>query len=158
MFTVIKLILVLVLFFFIICLARTWQLEFAPEQKIFITGTLPSPRPDGFYRGTVPGHTTEWQGKKFNATDSTGINVFKNTSNSASTVEKYPFKTSVTKGSHDRDTQVLAIDYNISANPFWLRPVLDEIVQTSPGNYLGKLQLRVIPGYPFTLVYFKLAK
>ena len=83
----------------------------------------------------------------------TGINEF--TGKDMKTYEKYPFTFSIGPGSHDLKS-VIQIDYNNSINPFWLRPVLDEIVETAPGEYLGKLQLRIVPGYPFTLTYFRL--
>ena len=38
------------------------------------------------------------------------------------------------------------------------RPHSDEIVQIAPNHYLGKLQVRIIPNYPFTLMFFELKK
>ena len=134
---------------------RTWQTKHSANQKTFAAGAAPNPLPNGLYRGSVPGHAVSWIGKKFNATDSTGINVF---DVAGTPTEKYPFKTFIGKGLYDIALDVLVIDYNIPANPFWLRPVLDEVAEITPGKYLGKLNLRIIPGYPFTLSYFELTK
>ncbi len=135
---------------------RTWQMGHSADQKRFLAATAPAPAPDGSYAGTVASPHVSWLGKKFNAADSSGINVF-DTSNGTK-VERYPFATSSGKGLTDRDLNVLKIDYNVSANPFWLRPILDEIVQIGPDHYLGKMQARVIPGYPFTLAFFELTR
>jgi hypothetical protein len=146
---------VLVLASIVLGIARTWQEEHSENQKLFSSGSAPNPMPDGFYSGSVPGHTFSWQGKKFFAASSTGINVF---TSGSTTEEKYPFVTSIGKGVRDTTRDVLKIDYDIPSNPFWLRPILDEILQIAPGQYLGKLQLRIIPGFPFTLGYFELKK
>ena len=151
-----KVLIGLVLAAMLLCVARTWQMEHSPRQALFEKGIIPNPLPDGMYQGSVPGHTFSWLGKKFNAADSTGINVFSDAMGGQTT--KYPFKTSVGKGVHDANLDVLKIDYNIPDNPLWLRLVLDEVVQTGPDQYLGKLQFRIIPGYPFTLSYFELKK
>jgi len=132
---------------------RTWRMAHSDEQTAFAGGTYPSPAPDGLYKGRI-GRPVSWLGKKFNAASSTGINVF---NDEGAQAERYPFKTSKGMGIHD-SKDVLRIDYNIAGNPFWVRPILDELVQTSPGNYLGKLELRIIPGYPFTLGFFRLTK
>ena len=153
--TIFKIISSFIIVFFLIHILRTWQLEHSANQKLFISGTIPNPLPNGLYKGTVPGHTFSWLGKKFNAADSSGINLFKDGS---ATTEKYPFKTSLGLGLRDHSLNVLQIDYNIPANPFWLHPILDEIVEIYPGHYLGKLQARFIPGFPFTLSYFELTK
>ena len=155
MFLLIKFIIGVLLILAIVGVARTWQEEHRANQKLFSTGTVPAPLPDGFYTGTVPGHTFSWLGKKFNAADAVGINVFTDGEGQA---ERYPFKTSSAKGIRDRNLEVLAIDYDTSGNPFWLRPILDEIVQVAPNQYLGKLHIRLIPGYPVTVGYFELKK
>src|SRR3989344_3788857 len=53
---------------------------------------------------------------------------------------------------------VLKIDYNVKGNPFWLRLIVDEIVQIAPNEYLGKMNLKIIPGFPFGILYFELKK
>ncbi len=153
-FTLIKFVVGLVFIAFIILWGRTWQIEHSKNQSIFASGKVPNPLPSGLYSGSVPGHKVSWLGKKFDATSSTGINVFQQGS---TTVEEYPFKTYVGKGLRDKGISVLKIDYNSPSNPFWLRFILDEIVEVSPGQYLGKLHV-IIATFPFTLGYFELKK
>ncbi|MEK7602109.1 MAG: hypothetical protein AAB472_01330 [Patescibacteria group bacterium] len=135
---------------------RTWQLERSPDQARFLAGTIPQAFPDGLYTGSVPGHKVSWLGKKFDAIHWSGINLFENGSSTPS--EKYPFVTSEERGLRDTYTNVIVIDYDIEENPFWLRPIRDEIVEIGPGHFLGKLQVRLIPWYPFTLAFFELKK
>lgn len=151
----IKWTLILVFFVLLAFTIRTLVLEYSDMQAKFIAGKVPA-SPDGLYKGTLPGYTTSWQGKKFMAKDSTGINLFDD--GAGGKVEKYPFKTSEGKGSRDSQLSVLKIDYNVSANTFWLWPVLDEVVEVSPGHLLGKFHLRIIPGFPFTIAFFELEK
>jgi hypothetical protein len=126
------------------------------RQLKFKAGKVPSPLPDGLYKGMVSGRPhPSWQGKKFSSADNSGINIFKVGS---SNQEKFPFKTSVGPGIVDKDISVLKIDYNISQNPVWLRFILDEVVEVSPNHYLGKLQFRALPFMTFTLGYFDLEK
>lgn len=121
------------------------------NQKLFLSGKVPNPKPNGFYRGSLKRLKTPWQGKKFDEGTSTGINLINGK-------EVYPFKTYVGKGLKDKNLNVLKIDYNTPENPFWVRLILDEIVQISPNKYLGKVHLKIIPGLPFTLGYFNLEK
>ncbi len=146
--------LVIILFIiFILLIFRTYQIQNHPNQKLFLLGTLPNPVPNGLYKGVVNIHTN-WQGKSFDASASTGINSF---IENGKQNQKYPFKTYIGKGIAD-NTDVLKIDYNMPENPFWLRLILDEIVQTAPNKYLGKVHLNIVPGIPFTLGYFQLTK
>ena len=147
MFFLLKLIIGFIAVFVIAGVLRTWTLEYSDTQKRFAAGMMPSPAPDGFYAGSIE-RKTSWLGKKFYSVNSTGINVF---DEKGAHVEKYPFKTYESSGT-------LKIDYNVPANPLWIRPILDEIVKTGKDAYLGKLQLRLIPGYPFTLAFFELGK
>jgi len=153
----IVLVIILVLVFLILAavviigIIRTVHSQRSPAQAEFTAGKVPDPLPDGFYAGSVDGLKTSWRGKKFNASSQSGINLFGNE-------EQYPFKTYVSRGASDRGLQTLKIDYNVAGNALWLRPILDEMVETSPGHYLGKVQLRLLPGWPFTLGYFRLQK
>ncbi|TSC66197.1 MAG: hypothetical protein CEO21_242, partial [Microgenomates group bacterium Gr01-1014_80] len=81
-----------------------------------------------------------------------GINIFKDTDGNQ---ERYPFKTYTGKGLQD-NKEVLKIDYSANKDPWWLRFILDEIVETAPGKYLGKVHIQVLPGTGFSLGYFKL--
>ncbi len=120
-------------------------------KKNFLKGTYPSPLPNGFYKGTVQNLNTNWKGKIFDASSSAGVNLFGDK-------KVYPFKTYKGKGLQDKNLDVLKIDYNIPKNPFWLRFILDEIVQIDTDKYLGKVHLRLIPGLPFSLGYFRLER
>jgi hypothetical protein len=122
-------------------------------QKSFLAGTIPSLLPDGLYTGTVGGTQTTWKGKKFNRAEQRGINVFQD---DFSAHEAYPFKTYVGTGAVDKQIQTVKIDYNLPENPLWLRVLLDEIVETTPGNFLGKLEIQIFPSMYITLGYFEL--
>lgn len=134
--------------------ARTLMVERTENQRIFAAGTLPQTPPDGFLRGTVgtgkaPGG---WLGKKFNASTNTGINILEQ---EGKQVERFPFRTYAGTGLRDR-MPVYKIDYNSSANPWWVRAITDEIVEVSPGKYLGKVHIRLVPGIAFTVGFFRL--
>lgn len=140
----------------LILVARTMQMEHDPRQAIFSEGKVSNLSPEGFYQGSTGNQDTSWLGKKFDSANSKGINVFK--SKDGTSIEKFPFKTFESNGLRDKKLRVLAIDYNIPENPLWLRFVLDEIVEIGPREYLGKLQVHLIPGMPTTLGYFELKK
>lgn len=141
----------LLLLLLLIGLIRTWRVQSNPNQKLFLSGKIPSSLPDGFYKGSVTGLKTSWQGKKFDASSSAGINIINDQ-------PIYPFKTYIGKGLQDKNLNVFKIDYNIIGNPFWLRFILDEIIETKTNQYLGKVHLNLIPGFPFSLGYFRLEK
>ena len=146
--TLIFLIVTLLLIF---ALLRTWKTQTGSNQKLFLSGHIPNPLLDGIYKGSVIGLKTNWQGKKFDAKNSAGINIIDNK-------EKYPFKTYIGKGLQDTNLRVYKIDYNISQNPLWLRFILDEIVEVEKGKYLGKVHINLIPKVPISLGYFRLEK
>ncbi len=124
------------------------------NQDMFLKGKVPDKLPEGLFRGEVPGHKFSWQGKKFSAQNKRGINIFKN---GELITENYPFKFYQAKGLQDNN-EVIRIDYNLPENPLWLRFIVDEIVETSPNKYLGKLHVRLFPGLVASLGYFKLEK
>jgi hypothetical protein len=132
---------------------RTLLSEGSPKQDSFVKGIFPSPLPVGLLRGTVDGLQVSWKGKKLNDANRTGINVFAGENGEE---ERYPFKTYQAKGLRDPEIDVLRIDYDLPGNPFWLRRITDEIVQFEKGKYLGKVHIRILPGYPFTMGYFRL--
>lgn len=148
--------LIAILIFPILGILRTIQLQNSPLQKLFLSGIIPAKSPDGFYKGTAYGlRNTSWQGKKFDAKTKTGINVLKK---GLGTEEHFAFISSVGPGLRDTSIQVLKIDYSQTKKPFWLRFILDEVVETAPGTLLGKVHVRLIPGFPFTVGFFKLGK
>ena len=134
---------------------RTLQMRMEPNHKEFLGGKLPNPKPNGFYRGSI-GFRVSWIGKKFDAENGVGINVF--CDERGKQTEKYKFKTLLGSGLFDQHLIVLKIDYNVKSNPFWIRCILDEIIEVAPNEYLGKMHLRIIPGFPFSVLYFELKK
>lgn len=118
----------------------------------FAAGTVGAALPDGKYDGTATVPMGGWTGKVFDAAAATGKNRFLDGS------ERYPFEVSKSTSIRDSKKAVLKINYNIAGNPLWLRTVTDEIVQVSPNTYLGKIQIQIIPGLPFTAGYFTLKK
>ncbi len=138
-----------------VLLFATFRTQMSSNQKIFLGGKVPLQSPDGLYRGSAV-HTFSWLGKRFDAKNSGGINIFRNSDGTEG--ERYPFKTYIASGIRDTNLQVIKIDYNLPENPFWLRMVLDEIVETAPGKYVGKLHLRITSGTSFALGYFFLEK
>ncbi len=148
------------LFFIIILLIAifaflTYRTQTSTNQAIFLSGKIPSENPDGLYKGSAI-FTASWLGKKFDASKSAGVNIFQNPDGTQ--IERYPFKTYVASGIRDTNLQVIKIDYDLPENPFWLRMILDEIVEVTPGKYIGKLSLRFIPGVSASLGYFFLDK
>ena len=150
-----KLALAFIGFFYVLLLFRTVTLEWTTNQSLFSAGADVATLPDGDYNGQVEGPQFSWLGKQFNASSLTGINRF--TDSRGTIIHAYPFKMYTGEGVHDK-REVISVDYDVPNNPFWLRPCLDELVETSPGHYLGKLHIRIFPGYPFTLLYFRLEK
>ena len=149
-----KVIALVVVLVYVGLLFRTTTLLYTKEQSLFGSAPATTVLPDGLYQGEVTRGQGSWLGKKFNAREQTGINEFKT---EAGTAFKYPFLLSFGEGVHDSH-KVIKIDYNIPSNPFWLRLCLDEIVEIAPNEYLGKLHVRIFPGYPFTLTFFRLTK
>ena len=135
-------------------LYRSWKTQSSPNQEIFLLGKVPNRLPDGFFRGSVTGFKSTWQGKKFDAKSKKGINIFKKENNLS---ENYPFRIYSSKGLAD-NIEVLRIDYNIPQNPFWLRFIKDEIVEVGKDKFLGKLNINLFPGITFQLGYFRLEK
>lgn len=147
------------------------------RQAEFLKGTLPDPAPCGFHRGSaylLGGGPVPWLGKSFESEKSLGFNIFtpagaallkiltpfykdfrKNTDGNT---DAYYFKTSTGTGFKDQSVQTFKLDYNSAENPFLIRIILDEIVQTAPGEFLGKVHLKVFPGYFATIGFFGLKK
>jgi hypothetical protein len=113
---------------YIVFKARTIYIQSTPEQKIFKKGHIPSVAPQGEYRGKVKNLDTSWIGKEFFPERSGGINNFRE---NLEIMKKYPF---------------------------WLKFILDEIVETEPNKFLGKVHIRLLPQLNFTLGFFTLEK
>lgn len=132
-------------------LYRTEMMERHSNQRVFESGQVPDPLPNGFYQGNEQtGIGASWMGKLFDQTKQTGINRFNDG-------DRFHFKTYQSPGLRDHNTTVLKIDYNQSGNPWWLRFIVDEIVEVEPGKYLGKVHVKVLPWPTFTLMYFELS-
>ncbi len=154
------LVILLLLLFLILAAAsygwwRTWKSERGATQAAFKAGVAEVAGLDGEYKGFVTGYTGSWQGKTLRSSDGRGINRFKE---GEALTDKYPFAFYVAEGLRDRTQYVIRLDYNQPENPWWLRFVVDEMVQTAPDAYLGKVHLRLLPGVVFTLGYFTLTK
>jgi hypothetical protein len=146
----IKLVLGLAVLILGLAFFQNWRIENSENQQIFARNSAPNPALNGFYEGKVglPIKLT-WVGKDFNSASTTGSNVFDDGSH------KYPFTTNVvTVGS----STVLNINYDLPENPFWVRMITDQVVQTGPEHYLGKITLRLIPNVPLSLGFFRLQR
>ena len=147
------------------------------RQKQFVKGKPPSTAPDGFYEGAaylLGGGPVPWLGKSFEAANNVGFNIFTPTGasllkimtpfyklfrlNSDGNTDAYYFKTSESRGFRDKDIVTFKLDYNSPENPFLIRIILDEIVETAQQEYLGKVHMKVFPGYYATIGYFGLKK
>lgn len=132
---------------------RTYKTEHSANQEAFRQGTAAVTALDGEFRGHVDGYTGSWQGKTLRV--SHGINRFQEQDG---VVERYPFAIVVASGLRDRAQEVIRLDYNQPGNPWWLRFIIDEMVQVAPETYLGKVHVRPLPGVVFSLGYFTLIK
>jgi len=145
----------LLIIFLIFVAYRVYTTQHGTQQAEFLAGKLPAEMPDGLYKGSSEfGANNPWKGKKFDRAAQTGINEV---TISGRTAEKFPFKTYTGVGIVDTQLQVIKIDYDIPQNPWFVKIVLDEIVQTAPGHFLGKVNLRVA-GLVLPVGYFGLGK
>lgn len=122
----------------------------------FQKGKVPEVRPNGLYHGEVEliPFKTPWKGKRFDAKNNTGVNMFRNDDEN---YERYPFKTYTGKSLTSKN-EVVVIDYNTPGSPLWLRPLEDEIVLIATDNFLGKIHLRLPLGYALILGFFRLER
>ncbi len=133
-----------------------YRLEHSAKQAVFQAGAIPNPEPSGYYDGYLAMPNPFWEGKRFDDITGRGVNVFR--AGYGLTNEGFSFVTYPGKGLKDGNHDVFKLDYDISDNPFWLRPFFDEIVQVGDNHYLGKMYLRFLPGHPFTLAFFELSR
>lgn len=147
------------------------------RQTDFINGQLPSEPPDGFYRGSaylLGGSPVPWLGKSFEGENRKGFNIFtpKGASllklltplytsfrpNVDGNTDAYHFRTSTGRGFKDHDIETFKLDYDSPENPFLIRIILDEIVEVAPQEFLGKVHIKVFPGYFATIGFFGLKR
>jgi len=158
-----------------------WLVNFLAEhsanQKRFETGSTPQTAPEGFYRGTA--HVlfdadVPWMGKSFDSANNLGFNIFtpagasilkvlapfykRYTVNEDGNTRAYYFQTRTAPGLKDPELNVVKLDYDSPENPFSIRIILDEIVEVAPQEYLGKIHVKVFPGFYSTIGYFGLKK
>lgn len=138
---------------------RTMKSERHNNQAIFVSGKAVLPTP-GLYLGTAAGYRGSWRGKLIEENGQRGANVFEDidsiTGLTKSQLRRYPFGLYQAKGLRDHELDVIVLDYNQVGNPWWLRYVTDEIVQTSPTAYLGKVHIKITPKIVYTIGYFTL--
>jgi hypothetical protein len=115
-----------------------------------------------------------WLGKRFFASEGRGDNRFRqsvrlpakllwpsySTRPNGNERTAFDFETRVEAGGHDPDVQVLVIDYApCRQNPDRLiRDIRDELVEVTPGAYLGKILVREDDGDYGSLGFFALRK
>lgn len=155
----------------------TFFVRQSARQMQFVGGKLPSAPPDGFYKGSaylLGNRPVPWLGKSFEAANRVGFNIFTPRGalllkvltplyklfrkNADGNTDAYYFKTSTNQGFRDREIDTFKLDYNSPENPFLIRIILDEIVETSPQEFLGKVHMKVFPGYYATIGFFGLRK
>lgn len=156
----------------------TFLVERSPYHKQFIEGHAPNPLPDGFHPGLAHvlfDKQTPWLGKQFDHTQQIGFNIFtplgakilkfaspfypKFSLNEEGNTRAYYFKTWVGKGKKDANVDVLKLDYAaMRENPLFIRIILDEVVEIAPQQYLGKIHVKLLPGFFVTVGYFGLTE
>lgn len=153
----------------------TFIIERSPYQPAFVAGRAPDPGPDGFHPGEAHvlfDKKTPWLGKQFDRQAQIGFNIFtplgarilkvasplyqKFSINEEGNTRAYYFKTYIGKGRKDVNTDVFKLDYDMPENPFWIRAILDEVVEIAPREYLGKIHVKFLPGFFVTIGYFGL--
>ena len=147
------------------------------RQKQFVAGSVPSRDPDGFFNGSaylLGNSQTPWLGKSFESENQKGFNIFtpQGTSllkvltpryklfrlNKDGNTDAYYFDTSTGSGFKDKAVNVFKLDYDSPENPFLIRIILDEMVEIAPQEFLGKVHMKVFPGYFATIGFFGLRK
>lgn len=149
-------ILVLLFVLSLLAVGVVWQVNIRRSllQKAFVSGRVPDPLPEGFYKGTI-NLRTSWRGKTFDSGTNTGRNVFLINDKLEA---KYRFTTSIEKGIKDKKIDVLRLDYNVKGNHPLLRLIADEVTEDAPGHYIGKAHVFIPPGIPFTIGFFELER
>ena len=147
------------------------------RQTDFLKGSAPTEAPNRFYRGSaylLGNRPVPWLGKSFGGENQKGFNIFtpKGASllkiltplyklfrlNADGNTDAYYFKTSTGPGFKDKDISVFKLDYDSPENPFLIRIILDEMVEVAPQEFLGKVHMKVFPGYYATIGFFGLKR
>lgn len=152
----------------------TLLVERSPYHKMFVQGRVPDSL-DGFHPGIAHvlfDKRVPWLGKRFDRQQQFGFNVFtplgakilkfaspfyrKFSVNEENNVHAYYFKTWIGKGKKDKQLDVLKLDYAAPENPLFIRIILDEVVEIAPQQFLGKIHVKLLPGFFVTIGYFGL--
>lgn len=156
----------------------TFLVERNPYHQKFVQGRVPNPLPQGFHPGmahVLLDKPVPWLGKSFDRTQQLGFNIFtplgakilkiaspfypKFSINEEGNTRAYYFKTWVGKGKKDTNVDVLKLDYAaMRENPLFIRIILDEVVEIAPDQYLGKIHVKLLPGFFVTIGYFGLTE
>ena len=155
----------------------TWLVDKSERQKRFIAATAPTSPPDGFYTGSaylLGNRPVPWLGKSFESENQKGFNIFTSKGaallkvmtplykgfrlNADGNTDAYYFKNSVSRGFRDKGIDTFKLDYDLPENPFLIRIILDEIVETGPQEFFGKVHMKIFPGYYATIGFFGLRK
>lgn len=155
----------------------TFLVEKSRRQAEFIAGSVSGAPPDGFYNGSaylLGNRPVPWLGKSFESANSLGFNIFTPRGatllkivtplyklfrkNAEGNTDAYNFKTLSGPALKDPSLEVIKLDYDSPENPFLIRIILDEIVETSPEQYLGKVHMKIFPGVYSTIGFFGLRK
>ncbi|MEK7499835.1 MAG: hypothetical protein AAB649_04485 [Patescibacteria group bacterium] len=153
---IITLIICILVVLYVLGMVRTYKMEHGEMQEKFLKGTANVTSLDGDYKGIAHGlESTSWKGKTLSQADKNGINRIMEEGVLA---KKYPFKFFVRKGLRDTNLGVIVLDYNQPGNTWWLKYIVDEMVEVAPQEYLGKVHVQITPKIVFTLGYFSLAK
>lgn len=153
----------------------TLLIERSPYQRQFAQGRVPAPLPQGFHPGVAHvlwDKQTPWLGKYFDRQQQLGHNIFtplgvrilkfaspfyrQFSRNEDGNTRAYYFKTWVGKGKKDGALDVLKLDYAMPENPLFIRIILDELVEIAPQQYLGKIHVKLLPGFWISIGYFGL--
>src|SRR5260221_298159 len=102
---------------------------------------------NGFYKGSTR-TKSNWLGKTFFASKSSGINSFKE---DGKIVTKYPFKTY-------EENRKLMLDYSLKENPWWIRRIVDELIEKKPNKFEGIMKIKIIGSVLIPVGKFKLEK
>jgi len=113
-------------------------LDGAPEGRMLaLVGPLGRPGPRQTLASLARAKHFPWYGKSFQADTPT---VGEGTNRVVLLGDKYRFETRVDPSAIDGEPCIL-LDYDLPANPFFIRAIRDELRQVGPGLYLGPAML-----------------
>jgi len=160
-----------------IWVVTSYLVSHSKRQAQFVSGSAPANGPEGFFKGSaylLGNRPVPWLGKTFESSKDLGFNIFtpsgasmlkimlpfykKYRLNADGNTDAYYFKTSTGPGLKDKGTTVFKLDYDSPENPFLIRIILDEMVEVRPNEFLGKVHMKVFPGYYATIGFFGLSK